>query len=100
MSLMKINVKHLNQSHLLRQAKPICSAGTCSEEDILKRLLEICDLFDINLDIVMCDRRSTFDLSSPVIWLLMLALVIAISHALCAISRRCERVLGRRVQGK
>ena len=100
MSLMKINLRHLNQSHLLKQAQPICSAGTCSEADILKRLLEICDLYDINLDIVKCNERSAYDLSSPVVWLLVLALVIAITHALCAISRRCERVLGRRVQGE
>ena len=39
------------------------------------------------------------DLSSPVVWLLMVALMIAVSHALCAISRRCERVLGRRSKG-
>ena len=97
MSLMKINLRHLNQSHLLKQAKPICSKGTCSEEDILKRLLEICDLYDINLDIVKCSNG--FDITSPMVWLLVLALVIAITHALCAISHRCERVLGRRVQG-
>ena len=98
MSLMKINLRHLNQSHILKQAQPICGAGTCSEEDILKRLLEICDLYDINLDIVKCNR-STFDLSSLVVWLVMVTLVIAVTHALCAISRRCERVLGRRSKG-
>ena len=96
---MKINVKHLNQSHLLRQAQPICSAGTCSEQDILKRLLQICDLFDINLDIVMCDNRSNYDLSSPVIWLLMIALGVVLSHAACSISRRCKRLFCRRSPG-
>ena len=96
---MKINVKHLNQTHLLRQAQPICAAGTCTEKDILKRLLEICDLYDINLDIVMCDNRSNYDLTSPVIWLLMIALGVVLSHAACSISRRCQRLFRRRTQG-
>ena len=97
---MKINLKHLNQSHLLRQAQPICSAGTCSERDILNRLLLILDLYDINLDIVKCDNRSNYDLTNPVIWLLMIALGVVLSHAACSIGRQCKQLFCRRSPGK
>ena len=97
---MKINLRHLNQSHLLRQAQPICSAGTCSERDILNRLLLILDLYDINLDIVKCDSRSNYDLTNPVIWLLMIALGVVLSHAACSIGRRCKRLFCRHSPGK
>ena len=100
MSLMKINLKHLNQSHLLRQAQPICATGSCSEQDILNRLLLILDLYDVNLDIVKCDNRSNYDLTNPVIWLLMLALGVVLSHAVCSIFRQCRRLFCRRSPGK
>ena len=95
MSLMKINLRHL-----LRQAQPICAAGTCAEQDILNRLLLILDLYDINLDIVKCDSRSNYDLTSPVIWLLMIALGVVLSHAACSIGRQCKRLFCRRSPGK
>ena len=100
MSLMKINEKHLNQSHLLKQAVSICSAGQCSERDILHRLLLLMDLFDVNLDVVKCEERSNYDLSNPVIWVLMLALGIVLSHAIGSFARQCKRLVARRSPGK
>ena len=38
MSLLRINAKYLNQTHLLRQAIMICAEGQCNEHDILHRL--------------------------------------------------------------
>ena len=100
MSLMKVNKRHLNQLHLLKQAISICAAGQCSEQDILHRLLLLMDLFDVNLDIVKCEERSNYDLSNPVIWVLMLALGIVLSRAIGSFARQCKRLFARRSPGK
>ena len=100
MSLMKINERHLNQSHLLRQAVPICAAGQCNEHDILHRLLLLLDLYDVNLDIVKCEERSKYDLSDPMIWVVMLALGVVLSHAIGSFARQCKRLFARRSPGK
>ena len=95
MSLMNINEKHLNQSHLLRQAVSICAAGQCNEHDILHWLLLLLDLYDVNLDIVKCEERSRCDLSDPMVWVHMLALGIIFSHVMSSFIRQCNRLFAR-----
>ena len=95
MSLMQINVKHLNQTHLLRQAIAICAEGQCNEIDILHRLLLLLDLYDINLDVVKCER-SAYDLSDPMTWIHILAVGIVVSHVMASVIRQCKRLFTRR----
>ena len=95
MSLIKLNAKHLNQTHLLRQAIAICSEGQCSEVDILHRLLLLLDLYDINLDVVKCEP-SVFALSDPMTWIHILAVGIVVSHVMGSIIRQCKRLFPRR----
>ena len=95
MSLIKLNAKHLNQTHLLQQAIAICSEGQCSEVDILHRLLLLLDLYDINLDVVKCEQ-TVFALSDPMTWIHILAVGIVVSHVMGSIIRQCKRLFTRR----
>ena len=92
MSLMKINAKHLNQTHLLRQAISICTEGQCNEKDILHRLLLLLDLYDVDLDVVKCEQQSRYNLSDPMAWVHMLALGIIFSHVVASFIRQCKRL--------
>ena len=101
MSLIKSNLKYLNQTHLLRQAISICTEGQCSEADILHRLLLILDLFDVDLEVVKCDQtaQDPAPFADPMTWIHILAVGIVVSHAVAAILRQCKKVFTRRLPG-